>query len=219
MLPPPKAILFDWDNTLINNWPAIHVALNTTLVAMGHPTWSYEETLQRVRASLRDSFPIMFGDRWLDAQDIYYKTFEARHLDGLAAKPGADDMLRSLTKAHINLGVVSNKTGRFLRKEAQYLGWDTLFSQLVGAADAMRDKPDPAPVIMALTGTEITPGPNVWFVGDAGIDMRCAYNSGCTPILIGEADPQTAEFNDCAPAAHIADCLAFQQLVMKTLNA
>ena len=219
MLQPPKAILFDWDNTLINNWSAIHIALNTTLAAMGHPTWSYEETLQRVRASLRDSFPVMFGDRWPEAQDIYYKTFEDRHLDGLVAKPGADDMLRSLANARINLGVVSNKTGRFLRKEAQHLGWESLFSRLVGAADATHDKPDPAPVIMALAGSEIAPGPNVWFVGDAGIDMRCAYNSGCTPILIGDANPQSAEFNDCAPVAHITDCLAFQQLVMKTLNA
>ena len=36
--PPPRAIIFDWDNTLVDVWPAIHDALNTTFVAMdGRP--------------------------------------------------------------------------------------------------------------------------------------------------------------------------------------
>jgi len=51
----PKALLFDWDNTLVNTWPAIHDANNYTLVAMGHEPWTFEETLQRVRKSMRDS--------------------------------------------------------------------------------------------------------------------------------------------------------------------
>ena len=59
----PRAILFDWDNTLVDNWLAISEALNATLVAMGHPTWSLTETKARVRNSLRDSFPAMFGER------------------------------------------------------------------------------------------------------------------------------------------------------------
>ena len=29
--PPPRAILFDWDNTLADNWAAIHGAMNVTL--------------------------------------------------------------------------------------------------------------------------------------------------------------------------------------------
>ncbi|MEZ5648579.1 MAG: HAD family hydrolase [Alphaproteobacteria bacterium] len=214
----PDAILFDWDNTLIDNWGAIHIALNTTLVAMGHPEWSYEETQQRVRASLRDSFPLMFGERWPEARDIYYQTFAQRHLEGLTAKPGAEDMLRTVSSCGIYLGVVSNKTGRFLRAEAEYLGWTSLFSRLVGAADAIHDKPHTAPVILALAGKTINPGPAVWFVGDAGIDMQCAYNSGCSPILIGDADPGTAEFKDYPPAMHIVDCPTLKQLILQITN-
>ena len=39
-LPPPRAILFDWDNTLADNWAAIHGAMNATLVAMGQAPWT-----------------------------------------------------------------------------------------------------------------------------------------------------------------------------------
>jgi len=43
----PRAVLFDWDNTLVDNWPTIHDALNATFAAMGHPAWTLAETRER----------------------------------------------------------------------------------------------------------------------------------------------------------------------------
>ena len=86
-LPRPQAILFDWDNTLADNWGTIQVALNAARTAMGFPAWSLEETRRRVRASMRDSFPRMFGDRWPEARDIFYATYRASHLDTLKPLP------------------------------------------------------------------------------------------------------------------------------------
>ncbi|HEY6335247.1 MAG TPA: hypothetical protein VI113_05115, partial [Alphaproteobacteria bacterium] len=40
----PRALLFDWDSTLVDNWRSIETALNATLVAMGHAPWTAEET-------------------------------------------------------------------------------------------------------------------------------------------------------------------------------
>ena len=50
----PKAVIFDWDNTLVDSWPVIHHALNETLEAYGKPLWTLEETKDRVRHSMRD---------------------------------------------------------------------------------------------------------------------------------------------------------------------
>ncbi|MBI3513164.1 MAG: HAD family hydrolase, partial [Proteobacteria bacterium] len=182
----PRAILFDWDNTLVDNWPTIHDALNTTLAAMGHPTWSLAETRARVRASLRDSFPVMFGARWEAARDIFYARFEARHIETLAPLPGAAALLNALHARGVYLGVVSNKTGRYLRKEAAALGWTGRFGRLVGAQDAAVDKPHRAPVDLALADAGMVAGPAVWFVGDTAMDMRCAYAAGCTAVLVGD---------------------------------
>ena len=33
-LPAPKAILFDWDNTLVDSWTVIHHAMTATFEAM-----------------------------------------------------------------------------------------------------------------------------------------------------------------------------------------
>ena len=62
-----------------------------------------------------------------------------------------------LVQNRVWTAVVSNKTGRFLRAEAQHLGWGSLFQRLIGAGDAAFDKPDAAPVHMALEGSGLIP--------------------------------------------------------------
>ena len=188
----PRAVLFDWDNTLVETWDCIHAALVATFHAMGMEAWSMADTQARVRQSLRDSFPKLFGERWQDARDIYYHHFSTTHLDHLRAKDGAVELLDALANRGVYLGVVSNKTGKFLRKEAESLGWLNRFERLVGATDAEADKPALAPVRLALEPIGVEPRQpgieRIWFVGDADIDLECAHAAGCVPILLGPAD-------------------------------
>lgn len=206
MISRPRALLFDWDNTLVDSWPTIHEALNATLTAMGHLPWTLEESKERVRLSLRDSFPLLFGGRWEEARRIYLDAFLAMHLERLNALPGVVELLEQLTGAEFYLGVVSNKTGPILRREAERLGWTSYFRRLVGATDAAVDKPDAAPVIMALDGSGIPAGPDVWLVGDTAVDMQCAMNAGCVPVLLGQSDPASAEFAEFKPELAFRDC-------------
>ncbi|MFQ5764310.1 MAG: HAD family hydrolase [Rhodospirillales bacterium] len=109
--------------------------------------------------------------------------------------------------------MVSNKKGVFLRREAEQLGWDRFFGAIVGAFDAERDKPAPEPVELALAGSGIARGPSVWIAGDADIDLECAVNAGCTPILVREAPPGPAEFPSHPPARHFPGCVALCKFV------
>ena len=203
----PRAILFDWDNTLVESWGVIHLALNRTMVAMGHPEWTRAETEQRVRASLRDTFPAMFGDRWKEAERVFYASFEAVHLQQLQPASGAADMLGSLAADRdIYLGVISNKRGEFLRKEVAHLGWNPYFRAVAGAGDAARDKPAIEHVRFALG--DLAGGADVWLVGDADIDLKCAHNAGLTPVLLRRSAPADGEFQGHEPALYFADCAA-----------
>ncbi|MEZ5829975.1 MAG: HAD-IA family hydrolase [Dongiaceae bacterium] len=201
----PRAILFDWDNTLVESWGVIHEALNLTLDAMGHQRWTRDETERRVRASLRDTFPEMFGSRWRDAEQVFYNSFAAIHLKHLRASPGAAEMLRHLAEVEqLYLGVISNKRGEYLRREAEHLGWSGYFSALAGAGDAARDKPAIEHVRLALG--DLACGEDVWLVGDADIDLKCAYNAGCTPVLMRSIAPSEGEFQGHEPALYFPDC-------------
>lgn len=210
-MPRPRALLFDWDNTLVDTWPCIGRATNITLEAMGHAPWSEAEIRDRVAGSLRDAFPKIYGDRWEEARDIYYKAFGDVHLDMLKPLDGAETLLTTLLDAGLYLGVVSNKTGRYLRAESAHLGWDRFFGRIVGAQDASRDKPDPAPALLALSTGNIPAGPDVWFIGDATIDVACGRAAGCTTIMVGP-EPDAGVVTERAHA-YVKDCAALAGLV------
>jgi phosphoglycolate phosphatase len=182
----PKAILFDWDNTLVNTWPVIHEALNKTFAETGRELWPMAMVKEKVARSMRDSFPLVFGENWQAAGEIYQRNFRAIHLERLEALKDAVAMLDYLVQQPVYLAVVSNKKGVNLRKECDHLGWGKYFSKLIGADDTPRDKPAPEPVLAGLEGSGIAPGPDVWFVGDSPIDMECAHATGCVPVWYGE---------------------------------
>lgn len=211
----PSVIVFDWDNTLVNTWPTIHEALSITLRAMGQEPWTFEETTTRVRRSLRDSFPLMFGDRWIEARDIFYDAFERNHIARLAPIQGAAEMLETLATAGVAMAVLSNKTGRYLRDEADHLGWGSYFSVLVGAGDAIHDKPALPAIELALGSSGCIPGPGIWIVGDAGIDMEAAHRAGCVPVLLHRADHDSPEFEDWPPEFVFNSCNSLTELVAR----
>ncbi len=201
----PKAVLFDWDNTLVDNWGAIRSALNAALRGFGLPEWSLEETHARVRRSLRETFPEIFGAEWERARAIFYKSFEEGHLDALRTLPGAAALLAAID---VPMAVVSNKQGRLLRREADHLGWTGHFHRLVGAGDAARDKPDPAPFGLAREGLKLHEKDVVWYVGDTGLDMQAAHGSCCVPILVGNGMGDDLVLERYPPALKLPDLAA-----------
>ncbi|MFC4351400.1 HAD family hydrolase [Fodinicurvata halophila] len=201
----PRALLFDWDNTLVDTWPTIHAALHVTFERFGMPPWSLDEVRQRVRVSAREGFPKLFGDRSNEALDVFYEAFKAQHIEQLSVLEGAAEMLSGLHEAGFYLGVVSNKSGPLLRREVDHLGWARYFSRVVGATDAERDKPAAEPVQLALAESGVMPGKDVWFVGDTDIDLICAQNAGCVPVLLRAEPPGQQEFEEVVPRFYVCD--------------
>ena len=210
---PPRAIIFDWDNTLVETWPVIHAALHETFVTMEVEPWTFEETKARVRHSMQESFPKLFQDRWETARDVFYGAYEKAHLEHLEPCEGAGELLATLDGYGVPLCVVSNKTGRYLSLEAAHLGWAGYFGQLVGAGDAARDKPAPEPVALALQGSGVEPGDDVWMVGDSGVDMEIAYATGLKPVVLRREPAPAGEFDKFPPSSQFSSCAALAAFV------
>ena len=200
----PEAIIFDWDDTLADNWKSIHYALNASLKAMKQPTWSLKKTRSNVRRSLRDSFPEMFGANWEDAADIFYQHIRSSHLETLEPIYFANELLEQLKKSKIILGVVSNKTGDLLRAECDHLGWSDYFIKIVGANDSLKDKPAADPLFLCLEGSGINASQNIWYVGDAPTDIECAVNAGVTGVLIRNSGI-SEDYDHFPPQLHFQD--------------
>ena len=210
--PVPTALLFDWDNTLVDSWSTIAETMSATMEAMGKPArWTLADTQAQGHGSLRDQFPRLFGERWQEARDFFYRQFKEIHLETLKPMPGAEAALSAASKLNIPLAIVSNKSGLHLRREISYMGWDDLFVTLVGAEDAIRDKPDPAPVFLALKDTGIPPSDAVWLIGDSAVDVACARASRCFSVLICP-EPSMAE--QLAPDLNVVDCKTLTELLI-----
>lgn len=192
----PRAIIFDWDNTLVNTWPIIHAALVETFKEMGKEPWSFEQTCMRVRKSMRDSFPEIFGENWEAAAELYQSNYRRHHLIKLESLPGSIDVLKRVREMGLYSVVVSNKKGPNLRMEIEHIGWQPYFDSVVGANDAQRDKPFTDPVNLAFSKSKIKPAEDVWFIGDSEIDLECAKNTGCTPILYGQEAKSHPGYNE-----------------------
>lgn len=207
----PNAVLFDWDNTLVNTWPIIHQALFHTFEDMGKQPWSFEETKARVRHSMRDSFPKLFGDDWQKASDAYQHHYRAIHLKHLEALPKAEEVLKLLAAKGLYVAVVSNKKGPNLRTEISHLGWDGYFKCAVGAGDAEQDKPSAAPVVMAMQPSGRVADAATLFIGDSVIDIECAKHSGCSAMIYGDitseqqGEPKDGLYQGFPYIAHVMD--------------
>ena len=66
--------------------------------------------------------------------------------------------------------------------------------------------------MLALEPSGVEPGEGVWLVGDTGVDMACARNSGCVPVLLGDGVTEE-EFFRCEPRLVFADGAALFHFV------
>lgn len=194
----PEAIIFDWDNTLVDTWPIIQKAIDNTMISMKKAPWGLEKVRDNVHKSMRESFPAIFGTDWEKAGEIYKNEYQ-NNAKGIRLLPLTSELLELLNRKNILSLVVSNKIGSSLRKEVSALKLDNMFAKVVGAQDAIFDKPYPHPAKMAIEDfAEVVKNKNIWFIGDTIADIECAYYCKMQPILftsslesISKTIPQT----------------------------
>lgn len=214
----PLAVIFDWDVTVVDSVGAIHAALDETFDAYGDESgrWSRDDVADWLRRSMRVKFKDLFGGSAGAASAFFYDRYRNHHLETVTLMPGVIDTLAMLQEAGVYLGVVSSKKGELVRAEARALDIDRQFTRLVGASDASEDKPAPAAIALALEESAVEPGKDVWYVGDCGIDVVCARNSGCHSVIIGPEPAYVGEETH-EPDQHFVDHLAFQAFVRGTV--
>lgn len=210
----PKAVLFDWDNTLVDTMPLIIASINQALVHFDMAPWTAEEVKKKTQLSARDSLPALFGDRWQEALVLYRDFYHKNHLEHLKPFGHALSLLDLLADGGVKLALVSNKVGATLRAEVNYLGWEHRFEAMIGSGDADKDKPHAEPALMALSQMGVAASSDVWFVGDATVDWECAKNSGCLPVPIGFAHAEAYDY-----LYAVENCEDLKKNIKKVRNA
>jgi phosphoglycolate phosphatase len=179
-----RAVVFDWDGTLVDTLPAILQANVEVLKEYGVefdesvyrsayvPDWHHMyRQLGVPEASLGAA-----GARWLE---LY------RAVTGLAPFPGVVDALRRLARSGHRMGLVTAGDRPIVEDQLARFGLSDLLSVRVCGDDPFPPKPNPAPLRHALAVLRAGSLPETpLYVGDAPDDMRMARAAGIRGIGI-----------------------------------
>ncbi|QKX02055.1 HAD family hydrolase [Wolbachia endosymbiont of Dirofilaria (Dirofilaria) immitis] len=178
------AVVFDWDNTLVDIQGNISNAVNYTLGSMGCNNKAANKNSYK---SERNYMIDLSSDQWEKVNQIY-RYLDSTLLQNITLNQGVGKMLQKLKSHNIYLAIVSNKKNINLRKEVAYLKLESYFKRVVGSCDTAEDKPSAIPLLFALEESILPISrENVFFVGDSITDILCAQNANCLPIIYGQS--------------------------------
>jgi phosphoglycolate phosphatase len=179
-----RAIVFDWDGTLVDTLPAILRANVTVLREYGVP---FDEA--RYRAAYAPDWRLMY--RRLGVPEEAVEAAGARWLglyrDAPALLPfqGIDAALRRLVAVGHRLGIVTAAHRAVVEAQLDLFGLADLFPARVCGDDLVAAKPDPAPLLRALAELDAADlAEPAIYVGDAPDDMRMARAAGAIGVGI-----------------------------------
>ena len=182
-----KLIIFDLDGTLLNTLPDLAHSANFALVKSGFPTHPVEDyklfigngitkLLERIlpENQITETVVTQIKDSFL----AYYDTHNTVYTEPYAGIP---ELLHSLLSKGLMMAVASNKYQKATEKLVKLFFPDIPFIAVLGQREGIPAKPNPAIVFDILDVTGLTPC-EALYVGDSGVDMETASNSGLISI-------------------------------------
>jgi phosphoglycolate phosphatase len=131
---PVDAVLFDFDGTLGDSYPAITASVNHVRSLHGLPPLTLEQVKPHVGRGPVHLVSVTVGgpDPEADA-----RAYRAHHpsvmIEGTHLMPGARSALEALHRRRIKLAVCSNKPAAFTPRLLEHFGVGALFDLVLGA--------------------------------------------------------------------------------------
>ncbi|MBR2273918.1 MAG: HAD family hydrolase [Alphaproteobacteria bacterium] len=192
----PKAIIFDWDQTLAHTKSAILQSIEHTLKKYNKEPWKItKRKYQDITKSLKDNFPNYFGTAAKEAYKDYLQHYEKYSYNLVRPMEQAIIFLHLCQQKNIELHIASSKEKSLLIKEIKLCYPDIKFLNILGHNDAKQNKPAPDPILKILENANYPINfENVWMIGDSQQDTDCAYNAHIQPILLGKGNLMTKNY-------------------------
>ena len=218
---PPKAILFDLDDTLLDmvsamqsSWQEVcadlaprlgcdAATLRETIRRESAIFWADEKAVAGFRVKPLESRTIVVRLSLLSmglddsgAEDIARRSLRG-YLDRLAPFDDSLETLESLRSQGYRLGMVTNGSSDTQREKIGRWKLEPYFDEIVIESEFGRGKPDPGVFRQALAGTGAAPG-EAWMVGDnLYADIGGARGAGIHSVWIHR---ERLQFPDDPPA-------------------
>ena len=180
---PLRAVLFDLDGTLFDS-------IELLLASMRHAFAEFDG-VKPVEAEwiagIGTPLITQLGDYGRSAAELLtlrdrYRTFQQEHHFKLARIfPGALDALQTLKDRGLAMALVTSKGNALAQEALDATGMAPFIPVLVGADSSERHKPNPEPVLLALSLLGVD-APDTVFVGDSPHDVNAGNAAGVITV-------------------------------------
>jgi phosphoglycolate phosphatase len=193
-----RAVLFDFDGTLADSYPAITASVNHVRALHGLPALPQAEVRRHVGRGvvhlMNQTVPV--GE--LEANIAAYREHHPSVLkSGTHLFPGVAEVLHTLAASGRSVGICSNKPVAFTRELIHILGIADVVSVVIGPEEVARPKPAPDMLLAALKRLGVSAS-QALYIGDMVVDIETARAAGVTVWVV----PTGSEERDALERAH-----------------
>ncbi|NLW10925.1 MAG: HAD-IA family hydrolase [Clostridiaceae bacterium] len=178
------AVLFDMDGTILDTVPLIVESFQHTFMKhLGH----YEDE-QKIIAGIGLPLETVFADYSQTDRDAMMKTYVEHNVELLPTHIGLfigmPALFEKLKQAGIKLGIVTSKRLSSAMGSIEPFGLEHYFDLIQAKEATTKHKPDPEPLLHAMSELDVSDPKRVVYVGDSLFDMLCARNAGCYAAMV-----------------------------------
>jgi len=181
-----ELVLFDLDGTLVDTAPDLAGAVNRMLRARGRPALPLANlrpvASHGARGLIGRAFGLAPGDPGFEElRQEFFREYEGALCVESALFPAMDATLAAMEDRGIRWGIVTNKIARFTEPLVRALALHERAACVVSGDTTARPKPDPAPLLHALSSTATTASA-ACYVGDDLRDIQAGRAAGLRTI-------------------------------------
>jgi len=184
-----KAIMFDFDDTLINMREASLFAFNKILERNELPIISMDEMLSTWDSSWRDVIKSLAPPS-VDVNELmkkigqeYMSLFEEIHIDHSELLPGTIEVLTFLNEKKIQVSIVSRRSTKAVSMQLKKFSIDDKVHCIIGFDSVHAQKPSPEGLFLASYVFGVEPI-NCLVVGDSPSDIKAAKAFGASMCAV-----------------------------------
>jgi pyrophosphatase PpaX len=149
--------VFDLDGTIVDSVELIVISFKHAMREVLGREVSREEAIAYVGRPLREQM-VAFSPERADELVASYREFNHREHDRmLRLYDGIPDLLDSLRKAGIKVGLVTSKSRYTTKMAFDLTGIESYFDATICADESARNKPYPDPILLCLEAMGVAP--------------------------------------------------------------
>lgn len=198
-----KAVIFDWDGTIMNSEARIVDAIQTAARECGLPVLPYDESKQIIGLSLEKAilglYPDIDQSKVVAMSEAYTQGFLEESTVEMQPFDGAEAMLLNLKQQGLKLAIATGKSRRGLDAVLAETGFGVYFDMTRTPVESA-SKPDPLMLSQILEMFDLKVEEAV-MIGDTSFDMEMAQNINMDRVALTHGVHQTEVLNAYNPVA------------------